>query len=287
MSVAGGSASAAAPAALSDAATPVRPRVGGRPHVIVISGPADGAGKTSLAAALSVALLTHGAPTGVLDLDLRRRALSLWLNRRKATLTTRPDLVMPAAATAPPGGPEHDELTAARDLQLFIDALGQACEAIVVDAPIGAGPLARAAHKAADVIVSVTPESAVEIAGLFENDEDALPSKRPSRYVRMIWEATMKRTATGDPGWLLVASRGLSAEGGEAVEMTRRFAEARRLLGAGPAPTIPEDAAWRRGFDAGLTPLETDSASGTAPQALRDLIIALRLPALEGARLAI
>jgi len=269
--------------------------------IVVLTAAKDGAGVTTLAAHIAIAALRQGMTAGVVDLDFRDRALTRWLKRRARRDAGEDALVMPAVIER-----EHcDEAGERARLPAALDAMRRACALVVVNAPAGAGPLARDAIARADRVITLLPDSAVEVDRVWVVDSSAQDAGRPSAYARMIWDERLDRARrqTCALDWRIVRSRALPGRLGGA-----RLDEAERRLGALPAPAMYEAADWRLGFDVGLTgvdeqPAVTDaSAAGVAsadlvstaiPMAsvardmVRDLLITLQLPGLEGARLAL
>lgn len=260
----------------------LRPRGGS--CIVALSAPKDGAGRTTLAAHLAVAALRNGIAAGVVDLDVRDRALTRWLRRRERAAARRSDLVMPAAIDGAP-------LDVAGELARWpalADAMRRTCALIVVDLPAGAEALAREAVARADRVLTVVADAASEVDRLLDVDPAGRDAGRPSAYARMIWQERVERARGGGGAldWRILRTRGLG--GGAAAGA--RFEEAERRLGAYRAPTLVDDPDWRDGFADGLTALDVDRGgadAGPAATALRDLLITLRLPGLEGARLAI
>ncbi len=252
--------------------------------VIALSAPKDGAGRTTLAAHLAVAALQRGLAAGIVDLDVRDRGLTRWLRRRESANASLGDLVMPAAID---GAPLDAEGERAR-WPAVLEAMRRTCAVVVADLPAGCDVLARDAVARADRVITVVADAAGEVDGLFELDAAGRDSGRPSAYARMIWRQRVARARAGGepPDWRILRTRRL----GHDAEADARFEEAERRLGAHRAPVLADDAGWREGFARGLTALDLDRAAARvspAANALRDLLIAMRLPGLEGARLAL
>lgn len=252
--------------------------------IVALSAPKDGAGRTTLAAHLAVAALRNGLTAGVVDLDVRDRGLTRWLRRRELAAERRGDLVMPAAISGEPLDPAGE---LAR-WPALAEAMRRTCALIVVDLPAGAEPLARGAVARADRVVTVVADAASEVDRLVDVDASGRDVGRPSAYAKMIWNERLER-ARANAGlleWRVLRARRLGPD----AAADARFEEAERRLGFYPAPSLADDPAWREGFAEGLTALDLDRAAArTSPAAtaLRDLLIALRLPGLEGARLGL
>ncbi len=273
-----------ADARLRAAPEPAPPPPRGSSCIVALSAPKDGAGRTTLAAHLAVAALRNGLTAGVVDLDVRDRGLTRWLRRRERAAERRPDLVMPAAISSEP-------MDAAGELARWpavAEAMRRTCSLIVVDLPAGFEPLAREAVARADRVVTVVTDAAAEVDRLLDVDSFGRDVGRPSAYAKMIWQERLERARANAAvlEWRMLRARRLGPD----PATDARFDEAERRLGYYPAPLIPDDPAWREGFADGLTAFDHDRAANRvspAANALRDLLIALRLPGLEGARLGL
>jgi chromosome partitioning protein len=260
------------------------PQPRGASCVVALSAPKDGAGRSTLAAHLAVAALRNGLATGIVDLDVRDRSLTRWLRRRERAAERQPDLVMPAAIAGEP-------LDAQGELGRWpavVEAMRRTCALIVVDLPAGAEPLAREAVARADRVITVLADAASEVDRLLDVDSSGRDMGRPSAYARMIWQERLDRARANAPtlDWRILRARTLGPD--RAADA--RFDEAERRLGAYRAPSLPDDLGWREAFSEGLTGLDREGAARrptAASIALRDLLIALRLPGLEGARLGL
>lgn len=259
------------------------------PRVVIVSGPAPGAGKTTLIANLAVALLKSGRAVGLLDLDFDTRALARWAARRaKAADAERDDFVMPATIKtrlAPPPDGDALEVPERARLSQTIAALSESCDVVLIDAPPRPSSLGLAAHVAADLALTLSPEALISLDGLFELGEDGVRSERPGIYSRMIWEARRKKAERGGSlDWLMVRAR---AADSPSVEMTQVLDRADKLLGARGGLRIRESGAWRQGMEAGLCALDAPRGpqAELVAQELRDLVIVGKLAGLEGAAL--
>ncbi|MGD2131549.1 MAG: division plane positioning ATPase MipZ [Maricaulaceae bacterium] len=264
---------------------PGRPSGEPKSCVVALTAAKDGAGRTTLAAHLAVAALQLGLNVGVIDLDCADRALTRWLNRRARINDANADLVMPASLQGEPRDPEGERAR----WPAAIEAMRRTCALVVVDMPAGGGLLARDAIARADRVLTLVPDNDADVDRLFDVDIKGKDSGRPSSYARTIWDERLDRARGGRSvlDWRLMRTRGLGDEGGQSQD---RFADALRRLGAHDAPAMRELAVWRRGFAQGATALDlpaSDPERRAPAEMLRDLLIALRAPGLEGARLAL
>jgi chromosome partitioning protein len=106
--------------------------------VITIAQQKGGAGKTSLAIHLSIALMERGKSVGLIDLD-PQESMTSWFKLRRDALGKEKNLTLRPAA----GWRAQSE----------IDKLKRECDIVVIDSPPHAETAARLAIRAADLVV--------------------------------------------------------------------------------------------------------------------------------------
>lgn len=270
-----------------------------RAHVIVVGNQKGGAGKSTVAMHLIVALMRMGRRTGAIDLDVRQRSLTRYIENRARWIAAR-GAKLPA--------PQIFELSESR--QRMLDAaeaedeatfraalkrLAETCDFIVIDSPGGDSYLARLAHACADTLVTPLNDSFVDFDLLGDIDPDCADVVRPSIYSEMVWESRKKKAqALRAPiDWVVLRNR--TATSKIEAKNKQRVGEALKTLstriGFRMAPGLSERVIYRELFPQGLTMLDLDApgAEGemkmahlAARQELRDLFITLKLPGLEG-----
>ena len=185
----------------------------GSAHVIVVGNEKGGAGKSTVAIHLAVALMRMGKTVGVIDLDLRQATLTRYLeNRRRWAQRRSAALPMPLEKTLPTPAARslddvEDEEQAAWDAALA--ALKAECDFIIVDAPGGDTHYARLAHASADTIVTPINDSFVDFALLADVDPETFEVGRPSVYAAMVWECRKlkARTQRRTIDWVVMRNR--------------------------------------------------------------------------------
>jgi len=272
----------------------------GSAHVIVVGNEKGGAGKSTVAIHLAVALMRMGKTVGVIDLDLRQATLTRYLeNRRRWAQRRSAALPMPLEKTLPTPAARslddvEDEEQAAWDAALA--ALKAECDFIIVDAPGGDTHYARLAHASADTIVTPINDSFVDFALLADVDPETFEVGRPSVYAAMVWECRKlkARTQRRTIDWVVMRNRISMLD---ALNKRRVWDGLKKLserIGFRLAPGFCERVIYRELFPAGLTLLDLTESGSKAPftmshvaarQELRELIIILKLPGLAGARM--
>lgn len=278
-----------------DPAAPPAPR---QAYVIVVGNQKGGAGKSTVAMHVIVALMRMGRRTGVIDLDIRQRSLTRYIENRARWIAAR-------GAKLPL--PQILELSESRERQLdaaeaeeesalraALRRLAETCDFIVIDSPGGDSHLARLAHAYADTLVTPLNDSFVDFDLLGDIDAHNADIVRPSIYSEMVWDSRKKKAlAERTPiDWVVLRNRTatskIEAKNKQRVGQALTTLSAR--IGFRLAPGLSERVIYRELFPQGLTLLDLDAAGEgemkmghlAARQELRDLFITLKLPGLEG-----
>jgi chromosome partitioning protein len=268
-------------------------------HVIVVGNHKGGAGKSTVAMHLLVALMRMGRRTGALDLDVRQRSLTRYIENRGRWI---------AAHGAKLPAPQVLELTQSRQRSLdlaeaedeagfrtALRRLSETCDFIVIDSPGGDSFMARMAHAAADTLITPLNDSFVDFDLLGAVDERCADIVRPSIYSEMVWESRKRKAAAARTpiDWIVLRNR-TSASRIEAKNKQRVGAALKTLsqrIGFRLAPGLSERVIYRELFPQGLTLLDLDGEGMegemrmthlAARQELRDLFITLKLPGFAG-----
>jgi chromosome partitioning protein len=268
-------------------------------HVIVVGNQKGGAGKSTVAMHLIVALMRMGRRTGAIDLDVRQRSLTRYIENRARWIAAR-GAKLPA--------PQIFELCESRERTLdaaeaedeasfraALKRLAETCDFIVIDSPGGDSYLARLAHACADTLVTPLNDSFVDFDLLGDIAPDCADVVRPSIYSEMVWESRKRKAQTlrTPIDWVVLRNR--TATSRIEAKNKQRVGDALKTLsnriGFRMAPGLSERVIYRELFPQGLTMLDLDApgAEGemkmghlAARQELRDLFITLKLPGLEG-----
>lgn len=267
-------------------------------HLIVIGNQKGGAGKSTVAMHLIVALMRMGRRVGALDLDVRQRSLSRYVENRARYLTARGGtLPVPQMLELHESRArllDDAELEDETGFRAAVRRLAETCDFIVIDAPGGDSHLSRFAHAHADTLITPLNDSFVDFDLLGDIDPES-GLVRPSIYSEMVWDSRKRKAlvARRPIDWIVMRNR-TSASRIEAKNK-QRVGDALKTLstriGFRMAPGLSERVIFRELFPQGLTMLDLDgeNAQGelrmahvAARQELRDLFIALKLPGLDG-----
>ncbi|MGP1275048.1 MAG: division plane positioning ATPase MipZ [Caulobacterales bacterium] len=274
------------------------PRTGVREaHVIVVGNEKGGAGKSTVAIHLAIALMRMGQMVAAIDLDLRQASFSRHIENRTRWASSRgvdlpiPDQVVMRSSLSRDLDVAESEERAAWERELA--SLKARSDFIIIDAPGHDTHYSRLAHASADTIITPVNDSFVDFDLLADVDPETFEVGRPSVYSEMVWNCRKSRVARDKKpiDWVVMRNRVSTLD----ARNTRRVADGLRKLaeriGFRIAPGFSERVIYRELFPVGLTLLDlTESGSAipftmshvAARQELRDLLIVLKLPPLAG-----
>lgn len=269
-------------------------------HVVVCGNEKGGSGKTTTSMHIVVALLKAGYKVATVDLDVRQRSLTRYVqNRRNWAQLHRLDLELPNHFTFDAAVADSALEAQSQDFAAFVDAISaieDLHDFVVVDTPGSDSYLMRLAHSMADSLVTPMNDSFVDFDVLGRVDPATLEISGLSHYALMVREARRQRRAVdnGLLDWIVVRNRLASLDSKNQRNMVRSLRDLSLKLGFRLAEGISERVIFREYFPMGLTALDDLDRMGldgrptvshlSARQEVRRLIAALRLPIDEGGR---
>jgi chromosome partitioning protein len=237
--------------------------------VIVVGNEKGGAGKSTIAIHVAVALMHAEARVAVLDLDLRQQTMGHFFANRRTWLAAN-------GATAPM--PVEDRLggglanlAEAEVQQRFEDALADARETadfILIDTPGSDTKISRTAHGLADLIVTPMNDSFVDFDMLGVVDPVTLELKRHSLYSETVWESRKARAARDRKmiDWVVLRNRLAPTEARNRKRLDERVEALSRKVGFRVGPGLRDRVIYRELFPFGLT--VADLSLGVRPVAM-------------------
>jgi chromosome partitioning protein len=270
----------------SRSASPVISARGGevpKAQVIVVGNEKGGAGKSTVAIHLATALMHEGAAVAVLDLDVRQRSTErFFLSREAWARANDREVLAPLAHRCVDHGPDlAAELAAQADF-------------VIVDTPGADTELARAAHQAANLIVTPMNDSFVDFDVLGAIDPGTLEVVRPSLYSETVWEARKSRAVQRGSAidWVVLRNRLAPVEARNRRRVDERLAILGRRVGFRAIAGLRDRVIYRELFPFGLTvsdlsrqvrPVQVSFGHVVARQELRMLLYELGLTSLATA----
>ncbi len=270
-------------------------------RVIIIGNEKGGAGKSTVSMHLLVALMRMGKTVGVIDLDVRQRTLTRYLeNRMRWMQSTGSKLPMPEIVRVDASLERDLDKAESEETARFEAALARlkaSCDYVVVDAPGGDTYLSRLAHVNADTLITPLNDSFVDFDLLGDVNPQTLEVIRPSFYSEMVWSCRKKKAQESRQpiDWIVMRNRMSPLEARNKQKVGEALNNLAKRIGFRLAPGLSERVIYRELFPAGLTLLDlTEKGSNisftmshvAARQELRDLLIVMQLPELQGVEIA-
>lgn len=266
-------------------------------HVIVVGNEKGGAGKTTTAMHLAIALMRMGFPVGTIDLDPRQRTLSRYVENRRRWMADHPVVLPLPEHRLVPRSSLDSHADACRDeeerLAAALEHLGATCPFVVVDCPGNDVPLARFAHTFADTLITPLNDSLVDLDLLVELDPRTLEFERAGVYAEMLLEQRKARLGSWRRGcdWVLLRNRLSTLDDHNKRRVLETLEKLARTIGFRMVKGFGERIVFRQLFLSGLTVLDLREPGAGVPltmshvaarQEVRQLVEALWLPRLEG-----
>ena len=266
-------------------------------HVIVLGNEKGGSGKSTAAMHVVVALLKSGHNVAAIDLDMRQKSFTRYLENRKIYSETKGvKLAFPltpkvdASTSDSRESARHEE---SESLSAAFRTLSD-CDFVVIDCPGADTHLSRLAHAHADTIVTPLNDSFVDFDLLARLDPATGKLMGPSLYSEMVWSARKRRAMSGVKGgidWVVMRNRLSANKARNKAEMGKRLDELSGRIGFRLARGLGDRVIYRELFTSGLTLLDLGGADApiklstmshvTARLEIRSLIVTLNLPSGE------
>jgi chromosome partitioning protein len=272
-------------------ASTLRPRSA---HVIVLGNEKGGVGKSTIAMHVAIALLSLGQRVATLDLDLRQKSLTHYVeNRRQWARHCRIELSTPSHFCIPRGCTQSLDDNEAIEFTGFVDALTaieDTHDFIVIDTAGSDSHLTRLAHSMANTLITPLNDSFVDFDVLASIDPVGYAITGESHYAGLVREARQqRRLADGiQMDWLVIRNRLSTLDTRMNERVLTGLAQLATRLGFRTGEGLAERLVYREFFPRGLTVVDdvTESTHGVpanvshsaARAELMDLIQELKLP---------
>ena len=263
-------------------------------HVIVLGNEKGGSGKSTAAMHIIVALLKSDRKVAAIDLDMRQRSLSRYLeNRQKFAESKGKSLVQPIMPFVEPSQLDSREEARAAETAALTSALEKLsdCDFVVIDCPGADTHLSRLAHDHADTIVTPLNDSFVDFDLLAKIDPETGKIMGPSLYSEMVWNARKRRAISGVPGgidWVVMRNRVSATRANNKRKMGEKLEDLSARIGFRLGRGFGDRVIYRELFPMGLTLLDLGGPDApvrlstmshvTARLEIRSLVAMLNLP---------
>jgi chromosome partitioning protein len=252
-------------------------------HVIICGNEKGGSGKTTSAMHLIITLLQLGFKVASIDLDLRQKSLTAYIENRIAFADKEVlDLKIPK---------HHNIVTGEEnEFKSLFDKLYDEFDFIVIDTPGSDTALSRLAHSYADTIITPINDSFIDVYLLGEIRVDSNTIK-PGVYSAMIWEQKIKKAEREKKSlnWFVLRNRMSSIDSINRRNIEEAIFKISKKFGFSIIPGFGERVIFRELFlhgltlhDAGITNKVRFNASIVAArQELRCFTDSLNLPGVK------
>ncbi len=269
-------------------------------HVIVCGNEKGGSGKTTTSMHIVVALLKTGYKVATVDLDMRQRSLTRYVeNRKNWARSAGLDLEHSNHFSFERSALDSANESESEDFASFAGVLAEVerdHDFVVIDTPGSDNYIMRLAHSMADTLITPLNDSFVDFDVLGKVDPKTNEICEISHYASMVREARRQRrnADSGVLDWIVVRNRLSTLSSRNQINLLNSIKELSVRLGFRVADGISERVIFREFFPMGLTALDEldHDTLGTKPtlshlaarQEIRQLLSALRLPIDERGR---
>lgn len=231
-------------------------------HVIVIGNEKGGAGKSTLAIHLAVALLKAGRRVATIDLDTRQRTLTRFFeNRTSYAAQTSKSVETPRHFAVDRGESDDKRVNETLEFGAFAEAVSAVehdFEFVVVDTPASDSYLMRLAHSLADTLVSPINDSYIDIDVFSRVHHDRRIRGQIAHYADLVLEARRRRRQVdgGLIDWVLIRNRIATLQSNNSRQVEASLEKLARELQFRTIGGLHDRVIFRELFPIGLTALD-------------------------------
>lgn len=238
--------------------------------IIVVGNEKGGSGKTTTSMHLITSLLYLGFKIASIDLDIRQRSLSTYIeNRIKSYKQQNIQVPMPEHfSIEEPTSVTLNEINNFLQ-QKFLTILNTASEFdfVVIDSPGHNHYLSQLAHSFADIIITPFNDSFIDLDVIAHIDNKTYDIISPGIYSQMVWEQKINK-AKRDRGtieWILMRNRISPVNSKNKNQILSTLDKLKQRLGCKIAPGFGDRVIFKELFLKGLTILDLKNKNVNFP----------------------
>jgi len=219
--------------------------------VVVLGNEKGGTGKSTIAMHMAVAFANAGGRVGVIDLDVRQKSVSRYIENRIATVA-RTDVLLPVPTVYEMAGDTVEELA-----ELTMTAMREQ-DLVIIDTPGSATELSRAGHVFADTLVTPLNDSFIDLDVLGRVEPETHKVLHPSHYSELVWDTRKERARVGRAPlrWFVLRNRLSHVDARNKRAMEEAIAALAQRVGFVSVTGLGERVIYRELFLTGLTLLD-------------------------------
>ena len=244
-----------------------------------------------------IAYLLHlGFKVVAIDVDVRQKSLTRYLENRKSTKERKQyNILMPeyhvAFESSLPNIDERCQEEEKKFKELF-DQVSSYADFVVLDTPGSNANISKIAHSYADTIITPINDSFLDLDILAKINPEKMDVAQLSHYSQVIWEQKMLKAKReeGELNWVIVRNRLSTTDAINKRNMTEVLDKLSKRIGFRVAQGFSERVIFRELFLYGLTLLDISKdihninfslSHIAAKQELRDFLRSLRIKKIE------
>ncbi len=235
-------------------------------QVIVVGNEKGGSGKTTVAMHLAIALAKSGFPVAALDLDLRQKSFTHYLENRAAWVGQSENaLAAPELIKFVPEA-DVDEMVQSAEFDSVLLELSARHRYLVIDTPGHDHRLARIAHEFADTIVTPLNDSFMDLDVIGSVETAAVSRETVGPYARLVARVRQARGADG-VDWIVLRNRLSAVNTRNKRSVASALADLSSVLDFRVLEGLAERVVFREFYPKGLTALDVldEAALGVRP----------------------
>ena len=258
--------------------------------IIVLGNEKGGSGKSTTAMHLIVALAKTGNKVASMDLDLRQRTLSRYLENRE-NYGKRHKISLPSAYQIFLKESQKDSKMEAlrkeeKDFSDILFNLDQKFDYVIIDCPGNHTNYSQMAHAVADLLITPINDSLIDFDLLAKIDPKTGRVLGPSVYSEMVWSARQARAQSERPPieWVIVRNRMSQVYSRNKKRVNTALVDLSKRIGFKLSSGFSDRVVFKELFLSGLTLLDLNDAESweltlsniAAKQELRELLSFLK-----------
>ena len=239
--------------------------------IIVFGNEKGGSGKSTTAIHVDIALCYKDKNVGVIDLDVRQKSMSRFLeNRADFCKKKKTDLPRPTYYKIYQSNKDSKAESNSEEEKRFADALTtleETCDFLVIDCPGGISNYVKMAHTVADTLVTPMNDSLIDFDLLAKIEASTGKVIGPSIYSEMVWDCRQIRASAKHPpiDWVILRNRISHVFSRNKYQISNSLKNLSKRIGFRLSTGFSERVIFKELFLSGLTLLDLEKMDDWQP----------------------